>query len=228
MRPAPAKVPDSNALERLGGATLQVVHDLKNQLNGLKLYATFLRKRLKREDQPPDERETLQKLIAGLDRAAKDLTALVRFARPLELRAQANVDLRRIISKVIAEAAERETGGLPRVAIAADIEAASVIGEFDSVAITEAVKAITDDVRASVSPKDPQPLSVAMRVDRETARAAIEWRGSHLNRRSGSGLNDCGSIHTALATKIIEAHGGEVNCDNNTIRVLLPLSSKRI
>src|SRR5215831_14488949 len=98
MQPAPAMSPDSKALERLGGATLEIVHDLKNQLNGLKLYATFLRKRLAREDQPVDERETLAKLIAGLDRAAKDLKALVWYARPLELRAQPDVDLRRIIS----------------------------------------------------------------------------------------------------------------------------------
>jgi len=35
------------SLEDLGRATLQIVHDLKNQLNGLKLYATFLRKRWK-------------------------------------------------------------------------------------------------------------------------------------------------------------------------------------
>src|SRR5213596_2483014 len=98
MQPATAKVLDSAALERLGGATLEIVHDLKNQLNGLKLYATFLRKRLEREDQPVEERETLAKLIAGLDRAAKDLTALVRYARPLDLRVQPRSDLRRIVS----------------------------------------------------------------------------------------------------------------------------------
>ena len=48
MKPAPARTPDSAELEKLGRATLEIVHDLKNQLNGLKLYATFLRKRLER------------------------------------------------------------------------------------------------------------------------------------------------------------------------------------
>src|SRR5215471_12354418 len=129
MQSATAKVPDSAALERLGGATLEIVHDLKNQLNGLKLYATFLRKRLEREDQPEDERETLAKLIAGLDRGARDLTALVRYARPLDLRPQSNVDLQRIISSVIADAAERETGGLPKIEIPAHTEGDSFTGE---------------------------------------------------------------------------------------------------
>src|SRR2546422_7190870 len=98
MTAALAKITENNALEDLGRATLQIVHDLKNQLNGLKLYATFLRKRLDRHDQAAEERETLAKLIAGLDRAARDMTALVRYAHPLDLRRQAHTDLREIIS----------------------------------------------------------------------------------------------------------------------------------
>src|SRR5258707_10860771 len=85
MKPALAQTSENNALEDVGRATVQIVHDLKNQLNGLKLYATFLRKRLDREERYPEERDTLAKLIAGLDRAAKDLTPLVRFSQPREL-----------------------------------------------------------------------------------------------------------------------------------------------
>src|ERR1700686_1640711 len=96
MKPALAKTTENNALEDLGRATLQIVHDLKNQLNGLKLYATFLRKRLERDERSPEERETLAKLIAGLDRAAREMTALVRYARPVELHQQPHVDLRKV------------------------------------------------------------------------------------------------------------------------------------
>src|ERR1043166_5341007 len=101
MMPAPAKDTETAGLEELGRATLQIVHDLKNQLNGLKLYATFLRKRLESTNQSIEERETLAKLIAGLDRAAKDMTALVRYARPVELRKRLDVDIRRIVSQDI-------------------------------------------------------------------------------------------------------------------------------
>src|SRR5215467_2628717 len=184
MQTAPAKTPDSGGLEDLGRATLQIVHDLKNQLNGLKLYATFLRKRLEREDQPSDERETLAKLIAGLDRAAKDLTALVRYARPLDLRPQANVDLQRIVSSVIADAAERETGGLPKIEITAHFEGDSFTGEFDPAALDGAIKAITDDVRATVSPKAPGPVSITLsRSEAAEAAAALEWRGANFGNR---------------------------------------------
>ena len=109
MKPALAKTTENNALEDLGRATLQIVHDLKNQLNGLKLYATFLRKRLERDERSPEERETLAKLIAGLDRAARDMTALVRYSRPIELRRQARADLRNLISGAIREVASRNS-----------------------------------------------------------------------------------------------------------------------
>ena len=72
MKAAPAKATDAEALEDLGRATLKIVHDLKNQLNGLKLYATYLRKRLERNDRASAERETIDKLVAGLDHAAKE------------------------------------------------------------------------------------------------------------------------------------------------------------
>ena len=227
MQPAPAKTPDSAELEKLGRATLEIVHDLKNQLNGLKLYATFLRKRLEREDQPAEERETLGKLIAGLDRAAKDLTALVRYARPLDLRIQPHTDLRRIVAKVIADAAERDTGALPPTIIAAQIEGDAFCGDFDPVALNDAIKAITDDARATLSSKDPQTLSITMRAESDVV--VIEWRGGNFNARSGllAGPNGAGSVYASLATKIIEAHGGTVTCDKDMICVSLPLSNKR-
>src|SRR5437660_10429234 len=86
MTPATAKAVDTSELEDLGRATLQIVHDLKNQLNGIKLYATFLRKRFEREDRPSEDREILAKLIDGLDRAAREMTTLLRYPRPVELR----------------------------------------------------------------------------------------------------------------------------------------------
>src|ERR1700704_6005722 len=104
MKSGLAKAKEVNPLEDLGRATLQIVHDLKNQLNGLKLYATFLRKRLEREQRSTEERETLMKLIAGLDRAARDMTALVRYAQPVELHRRPHADLKHLISGAVREA----------------------------------------------------------------------------------------------------------------------------
>jgi len=232
MKPAPAKVTDTVALEELGRATLQIVHDLKNQLNGIKLYATFLRKRLESTNQSIEERETLAKLIAGLDRAAKDMTALVRYARPVELHLQQQVDLSKIISDVVAEAAARETGGLPRATIAAQIEDGMVLGHFDPAALTEAIKAVTDDVRTAVRPKENNVISLSARLHSEgdTVTALIEWSGVKLSSRNNpfKSPTGCGTVHTAVAARIIEAHGGRLQCEADTIRAWLPLSTENL
>ena len=76
---------------------MQIVHDLKNQLNGLKLYATFLRRRIEKGERPGDEQETIAKLIGGLDRAADDLSTIVRYGQPVELKKQAGVEVDRVL-----------------------------------------------------------------------------------------------------------------------------------
>src|SRR5437870_10336294 len=138
MKPAVAMAKDKNPLEDLGRATLQIVHDLKNQLNGLKLYATFLRKRLEREDRSPEERETLVKLIAGLDRAARDMTALVRYSQPLELHRQSQTDLKVLISRAVKEVTSRPGR---KVSLVCEIADGPLQGEFDPVALVEALQA---------------------------------------------------------------------------------------
>src|SRR2546422_11349986 len=100
MKPILSESQDYESLWVIGRASVHIVHDLKNQLNGLKLYATFLRKRLDRDDRPADERETVIKLMAGLDRAANDLTAIVRYAKPAELRRQ-KIDLVKIMAQAL-------------------------------------------------------------------------------------------------------------------------------
>ncbi len=231
MKPAPARNDDHTVLEELGRATLQIVHDLKNQLNGLKLYATFLRKRVESEDRSIEERETLGKLIAGLDRAAKDMTTLVRYAQAVELHPQSGTDLRKIILHVVAEAAERETGGLPRATIAADIADEPMVGYFDPAALTEAIKSVTDDVRATVPAKEINAVSLNARLETGANASAvvIEWHGIRTNSRNNPFRNasGCGTVRTALAAKIIEAHGGQLKCDDGAIRAWLPLSTER-
>lgn len=229
MKPALAKAKDDvNPLEDLGRATLQVVHDLKNQLNGLKLYATFLRKRLESADQSLEERETLAKLIAGLDRAARDLTALVRYSRPLELHAQAG-DLRKIIPAAARIKAGRHSGELGGTELICEIQDGTLRGQFDSGVLTEALEAITEEAISGLPPRDVNQVSLQVSRHESTGAPAalVEWRGVRPAAIRSSGLtsfHEHATLHMALAAKIIEAHGGELDRDSNSIRVLLPLS----
>jgi light-regulated signal transduction histidine kinase (bacteriophytochrome) len=227
MEPVPAKTPETNALEELGRATLQIVHDLKNQLNGIKLYATFLRKRLERADRPPEECETLAKLIAGLDRAARDMTALVRYAQPVELRCQSHTDLRKLVVDAAREVSDiLSNRSLPAVTV--ETESSSLPGEFDRAALSEALKAITEQAVGSTSAAEVGHLSLHLRRA-ETANspeALVEWQGVKPDTREPRvhSLSGKANIHTVMAVKIIEAHGGRIEYAPNTIRAWLPLS----
>jgi nitrogen fixation/metabolism regulation signal transduction histidine kinase len=230
MKPLKTELEDPETLRQLGSASVQIVHDIKNQLNGLKLYATFLRKRLEKSDRPPDELETVGKLIAGLERAATEMNVLVRLGRPLELRRQPRADLARLL----AEAADGVV-----VMEAAD---GPYEGEFDPAFLTDAFKNITAATVASAGQdKSDGARAPEVRLRREetgasgdgaTASAVVEWSGFPAPvagaAADGASLFDsyAGSqgLKMALAAKVIRAHGGEVAEEHGLLRARLPLA----
>jgi signal transduction histidine kinase len=216
MKPLKTEIQDAETLRELGSASVQVVHDLKNQLNGLKLYATFLRKRMEKAERPADELETIAKLIAGLERGATDMTLLVRYGRPLDVRRQPGTDLARLLRES-AEGARVETDG-------GDFE-----GEFDPALLAEALKSITTGGRASAQGGEGGGAEV--RLTREEAGASgasavVEWRGAASADADGDPFRSFtggAGLRLALAARIIREHGGEVFNDGGAIRARLPL-----
>jgi signal transduction histidine kinase len=222
MKPLLLDNQDTTTLAELGRASLQIVHDLKNQINGLKLYATFLRRRMERSERPLDEQETVTKLISGLDRAAGDMTTLVRLGRPIQLR-PSRVDLSRVISDALKSSTESEPLDAK---FTNEAESQSFTGEFDVQAMTEAIKAITEGANGLVRGRD-QGLSIhVMRNGSgEDAAATIEWRGVTIDDGADPfhSLNGSVGIRLALAAKIIEAHGGSTEQESDRLRVRLRL-----
>lgn len=218
MKPLKTEIQDAETLQELGSASVQVVHDLKNQLNGLKLYATFLRKRMEKAERPADELETIAKLIAGLERGANDMTMLVRYGRPLELRRQAGVDLARLLRES-AEGARVEQDG------------DAFEGEFDPALLAEALKNITNGGRASAQAGGEGGAEV--RLGREESGASapsavVEWRGTPLADADGDPFRSFtggAGLRLALAARIIREHGGEVLNEAGVIRARLPLQT---
>ncbi len=208
MKPLLSPLQDSNSLQTLGRASLQIVHDLKNQLNGLKLYATFLRKRMEKGSPPPDEMETVEKLIAGLDRAAADLSTLMDYGRTVQLRLQAQIDLQKIMRGVMATFTEptRATGALTG-AMVIEGEHSPLIGEFDPAALTEALKSISIG---------------ALKLSKRAEEKGIVRGADHDPFQSFAGSVE---IRMSVAAKIIEAHGGAATRHGSTLRVTLPLTN---
>src|SRR5215204_2902614 len=189
MKPLKTELQDAETLRDLGSASVQIVHDLKNQLNGLKLYATFLRKRLEKAERPADEQETVAKLISGLERAAADMTVLVRFGRQIELRRQPGTDLARLVADS-AEGAQVETDGGP------------FEGDFDPALLAEALKNITEGARGEGSGEGA--ARVRLRGD-GAAGAVVEWLGATAADAEGDpfrGLAGASGLRMALAARI--------------------------
>ena len=210
MKPLKTELQDAETLRDLGSASVQIVHDLKNQLNGLKLYATFLRKRMERAERPADEQETLAKLISGLERAAADMNVLVRFGRALELRRQPGTDLARLLQDS-ADGAPVETDGGP------------FEGDFDPVLLAEALKNITAGAAGESAGGAPH-----VRLSGDGAGALVEWQGGAASSNADGedpfrSLAGAAGLRMALAAKIVRAHGGEVSCEGGRIRARLPL-----
>jgi signal transduction histidine kinase len=210
MKPLKSELQDEETLRALGSASVQIVHDLKNQLNGLKLYATFLRKRLEKAERPADELETLSKLISGLERAAMDMTLLVRYGRPVELRPQPGTDLARLV----AEAA----GGL-----AVRTDAGPFEGNFDPTLLAEALKNITNGVRGEGAGE----VSLRREDGAGGPAAVIEWHTSAAAAAVTDlfgGFNGGPGLRLALAARVIREHGGETSQEGGHLRARLPLN----
>ena len=217
MKPLKTELQDAETLRDLGSASVQIVHDLKNQLNGLKLYATFLRKRMEKAERPADEQETLAKLISGLERAAADMNVLVRFGRAVDLRRQPGTDLARLVAESAAGAAF-ESDGSP------------CEGDFDPALLAEALKNITAGAHGEGATTHDEGAAAGgdgarrVRLSRDGEGAVVEWLGVELTDGDPfRGLAGATGLRMALAARIVRAHGGEVSHEGGRIRARLPL-----
>ena len=195
---------------------MQIVHDLKNQLNGLKLYATFLRRRIEKGDRPGDEQETIAKLISGLDRAAEDLATIVRYGQPVELKKQSGVEVDKVLRSACSSVDE---------SIVWKSDSDTVQGSFDHFKLTDAFKWLCSGALKHKQPQEGAEITVTTRLaGSNSGQAVIEWAGlrqlDHDPFRSFAGSDE---IKLALAAKIIEAHGGSAKFIDRKFVVELPL-----
>ena len=214
MKTAMSRPEETERLQDLGRASMQIVHDLKNQLNGLKLYATFLKRRIEKGERPGDEQETIAKLISGLDRAAEDLATIVRYGRPVELKKQPGVEVDKVLQSACSSVDEN---------IVWNTDSQTGQGTFDHFMLTDAFKWLCSGALKNRQSGDSTEITVTSKMDGNNS--VIEWAGlrqlDHDPFRSFSGSDE---IKLALAAKIIEAHGGSAKFIDKKFVVELPLS----
>jgi len=224
MKPLLSEERDAATLQNLGRASLQIIHDIKNQLNGLKLYATYLRKRMEKIEEANELQETLGKLIGGIDRAANDLNVLVQYGRPISLNKHQGIDIQKLVRTVTiglkeSDSAESECN------LTTELDE-PITGEFDPTALTEAFRSICVGAAKAVSRDQPAPVTVSLsRKDISTVPCAIvEWKPVNFSSDDPfRSFNGSEAIRMSLAAKVIEAHGGSAQYKDQALRVCLPL-----
>jgi nitrogen fixation/metabolism regulation signal transduction histidine kinase len=234
MKPLLSESEDHEALRILGRASVQIVHDLKNQLNGLKLYATFLKKRLEKSERSAEELDTINKLIAGLDRTARDASMIAEYGRPLQLKKQPGTDLEEIMRQIATGLNAESPGESPAATAAGDTRRSVVIntvpapllGEFDPALLADALKSISLGAMKLLTTKVEGALQIHLRHEAHESKrdGVIEWKVGDLSDHdpfhSFAGSNE---IRLSLAARVIEAHGGSANRGNGALCVRLPL-----
>src|SRR5215207_330914 len=221
MKTAMSRPEETERLQDLGRASMQIVHDLKNQLNGLKLYATFLRRRIEKSERPGDEQETVIKLITGLDRAAEDLSTIVRYGQPVELKKQSGFEVDKVLRTICSSLDETNS----QIVWKPDSDV--VVGSFDHFKLTDALKWLCIGALKNRRVEEGAgEITVTTKVSgNDQGTAVIEWSGlRQLDRDPLRALAGVDDIKLALATKIIEAHGGSAKFIDRKFVVELPLS----
>src|SRR6478672_11638346 len=162
MKVLTSRTEDRETLQDLGRASIQIVHDLKNQLNGLKLYATFLRRRLEKSERPEDEQQTIVKLIMGLDRAANDLSTIVQYGRQIELKKKPGFDIQKAMRSVCSQLNDTT------VPVVCESDPDPLVGDLDPTQLTDALNWIsTGALKYCCSGDEADSMKVSIKKDLE-------------------------------------------------------------
>lgn len=206
---------------------LRLIHDFKNQLGGLKLYAAFLKKRLASDQ---DGLEVCEKIIHGLNLMAERSRLVTRLVQPLVL-SLADTDLsallHHVVQDLIAEAKARD------VQIELDLFAEMPLLKLDAILMRQAIYTVLNRaihvtaagkkviVTAAVSGPE-----IVIEVHDDGPRIAAERQktffeiGSEAASQDGvepHELRDEMAMHMALARRIIEHHGAYLSLSDAPI-----------
>jgi len=215
-------------LSEVGRMTSRLIHDFKNQMGGLKLYAAFLKKRF--ADQP-EGLEISEKIINGLNVMSEHASLVTKLTRPLTLNFEAT-GLAPLISQVAGDL--RSQAEMRGVKIVLDLPPGLPPLLLDPQQLRAALYTLT--TRAiNASPEGGQ-VRVSLRREGEELRLEIIDPGEALDAGrlatffdflSHDRINET-SLSLALAKRIIEQHGGLAEAEaapetGTSVRVRLPV-----
>jgi signal transduction histidine kinase len=201
---------EEERLIETGRMAARLIHDFKNQLSGLKLYAAYLKKRFADN---PEGLEIAEKIDQGLNEMADQAAILNKLTRPLELRCEPG-DPALVVEQVVA--GHRAEAGKKNIRIEYEVESDLPQMPLD----WQQVRAALESILARAIDLSPEGGVVSVSVKRrdEVLQIEIADQGETLDAGQRRALFDGftserisrTSLGMALARRIVEQHGGEV------------------
>jgi signal transduction histidine kinase len=221
---SPASANATQAARESELKTLRLLHDFKNQLGGLKLYAAFLKKRFA---QDADGVEVCEKIVRGLNAMAERARLVSHLARPVAL-TLAEADLAQVLRQAAQEVATQAAERGVRVEVASPADLPPLRLDVAQVrqailgALRRALQATPPGQRVSlmawagegevcVEVRDAgAPLSAGQRENFFDLLAGEEAQDNSQPRE----LRDEIALGLALGRRIVEQHGGRVSVES--------------
>jgi signal transduction histidine kinase len=205
---------EAGVLLDLGRLTSRLIHDFRNQMGGLKLYASYLKKRLTGSEVGPagqEGTEIADKIIEGLNTMAEHATLVSRMTKPIELRSEPG-DLLALVEQIIGEQRLRAT---PRqVQLVSELADEAFECTFDP---QQLHTALTTLLARAIEISSPQ-TKVRVILQREAGGCVLNIldEGAPLTDLQRVALFDFltherlnkNALELAHTKRIIEAHGG--------------------
>lgn len=216
-----AAVPNEaeGSLAQIGRLTARLIHDFRNQMGGLKLYAAYLKKRLAQTESAEARAEGVEvaeKIIAGLDTMAEQATLVSKLAKPIELRVEPG-DLAALVEQLVR--LQRQHANERGVALFSDLADELPDLQFDqpqlrvalntllarAIAVTPAGGTIKVELQKQIG-------GCVLKISDQGALSETQ-RQTFFDILTNERLNQT-TLGLALAQRIIEAHGGTVEVAN--------------
>jgi signal transduction histidine kinase len=219
---------EQERLFEAGRLTSRLIHDLKNQMGGLKLYAAYLKKRF--ADQP-EGLEIAEKIVEGLNTMAEQASLVSRLTRPLELKRELG-DPSEVLDHVIND--QKSRAEARSVKLETKIENSLPQASLDTQQLRTAIGSIV--IRAIESSPEGGLVRIELQSRPGEMQIEVSNQGEALSGDQRAALFDLlaadriskTSLDLALARRVIEYHGGEVmalaaSTDGTVVRVILPI-----
>jgi signal transduction histidine kinase len=199
-----------------GRMTSRLIHDFKNQLGGLKLYAAYLKKLFSDQAQGL---EITEKIIEGLNVMAEQAASVSKLTRPLDLKCE-RVDPAALVRQAISDQHPRAEAR--SVKLRSEFEKDLSLAYLDLQQLRGAIGSLI--ARAIDFSHDGGVVQVRLISDQSRLQVEIADQGETLSEEQRQALFDLPaisrinktSLDLAMARRIIERHGGQIEAFAST------------